>query len=52
MTHYDITMDNDVTRDAHCNITMGNVVARDIYYDVTMRNDVVMCTSQCIMSLL
>ncbi len=28
MIHYDITMGNDVARDAHYNITMGNDVAR------------------------
>ncbi len=48
MTHYNITMGNDITRDAHCNITMGNDVARDIYCDTTMSNDIVMRTSQCI----
>ncbi len=52
MTHYDITMGNDVARDAHCNITMGNDIARDIPCDVTMRNDVIMCTSQCLITLL
>ncbi len=52
MTHYDITMGNDVARDAHCNITMGNDIAKDIHCDVTMSNDVAMCTSQCIMTLL
>ncbi len=29
-THYDITIGNNVARDAHCEITIGNVVARDI----------------------
>ncbi len=29
MTHYDITMDNDIARDIHC--------------DVTMRNDFALC---------
>ncbi len=43
-THYDITMGNDVARDAHFEITMGNGVARDIHGDVTMSNDVAMCT--------
>ncbi len=32
MTHYDITMGNDIAKDIHC--------------DVTMSNDVAMCTSQ------
>ncbi len=43
-TDYDITMGNDVARDAHCEITMGNDIARDIHCDVTMSNDVAMCT--------
>ncbi len=51
MTHYYITMSNDVARDAQCNNTMGNDVARDIHCDVTMSNDI-MCTSQCIIMLL
>ncbi len=42
--HYDITMSNDVARDANCENTMGNGVARDIHCDVTMSNDVAMCT--------
>ncbi len=42
--HYDITMDNDITRDAHCEITIGNDVARDIHCDITMSNDIAMCT--------
>ncbi len=36
MTHYDITMGNDIDRDTHCNITMGNDIAWNIYCDVTM----------------
>ncbi len=43
-TNYDITMGNDVARDAHCKITMGNDIARDIHCDMTMNNDVAMCT--------
>ncbi len=43
-THYDITMGNDIARDAHCEITMGNDIARDIHCDITMSNDIVMCT--------
>ncbi len=43
-THYDITMGNDVAKDAHCDITMGNDVTRDIHCDITMSNDVAMCT--------
>ncbi len=42
-THYDITMGNDVAKDAHCEITMGNDGARD-NCDVTMSNDIAMCT--------
>ncbi len=44
VTHYDITMGNDVARDAHFEITMGNDVARDIHCDVTMSNDLTMST--------
>ncbi len=40
-THYDITMANDVARDAHCKITMGNDITRDIHCDITMYNDIV-----------
>ncbi len=29
--HYDITMGNDVARDAHCEMTIGNDVAIDIH---------------------
>ncbi len=43
-TLYDITMGNDVARDAHCEIIMANDVARDIYCNVTMSNDVAICT--------
>ncbi len=39
-THYDITMGNDVARDAHCEITMANDNARDIHCDVTMSNEI------------
>ncbi len=35
-THYDITMDNKIARDAHCETTMGNDVAMDLHCDVTM----------------
>ncbi len=41
-TYYDITMGNDIARDAHCEIT--NDVARDIHCDVKMNNDIAMCT--------
>ncbi len=50
-THYDITMGNDITRDAHCEITMGNDVARDIHCDVTMSNYVAMHTFSIMYSL-
>ncbi len=43
-THYDITMGNDVARDADCEITMGNDVARNIHCDITISNDNGMCT--------
>ncbi len=43
-THYDITMGNDIARDAHCEITMGNEVARDVHCDITMSNGIAMCT--------
>ncbi len=43
-THYDITMANNVARDAHCEIIMGNDIAKDIHCDVTMSNDIAMCT--------
>ncbi len=43
-THYDMTMGNDVAKDAHREITMGNYVAIDIHCDITMSNDVAMCT--------
>ncbi len=44
VTHYDITMGNDDTRDVHCEITMGNKVTRGIHSDITMINDFLMCT--------
>ncbi len=44
VTHYDITMDNDIACDVLCEITMGNDVARYIHFDVTMSNDIAMCT--------
>ncbi len=43
-TNYDITMGNDVVRDAHYEITVGNDVDRDIHCDVTMSNDIAICT--------
>ncbi len=41
-THYDITMGNDIARDAHCDITMSNDTTWDIHCDVTMLNDIAM----------
>ncbi len=41
-TYYDITMGNDIVRDAHFEITMGDDVARDIHCDVTMSNSLVL----------
>ncbi len=43
-THYDITMDNGIVRDAHCEIPVGNDVAMDINCDVTISDDVAMFT--------
>ncbi len=43
-THYDITMGNDIARDAHCEIKMGNDIVRDIHCDVRMSNEVAICT--------
>ncbi len=40
MTHYDITIGNDVARDVHCDIIMGHDVAIGTYHDVTMHTDV------------
>ncbi len=42
VTHYDITMGDDIARDPHCDITMGNDVTREIDCDATMSNDVTM----------
>ncbi len=40
MTHYDITIGNDVARDVHCDIIMGHDVVIGTYHDVTMQIDV------------
>ncbi len=40
MTHYDITIANDVARDVHCDIIMGHDVVMSTYHDVTMQIDV------------
>ncbi len=44
VTQYDITMGNDIAKDAHYEIIMGNEIARDIHCDVTMSNDVATST--------
>ncbi len=41
MTHYDITIGNDVARDVHCEIIMGHGIVMSTY-DVTMHTDVAM----------
>ncbi len=48
VTHFDITMGNNVARDVHCKITIGNDVDRDVHCDITMGNDVAMCTYHAI----
>ncbi len=40
MTHYDITIGNDLGRDVHCNIIMGHDGVIGTYHDVTMQTDV------------
>ncbi len=40
MTHYDITIGNDVARDVHCDIIMGHDVVIGTYHDVTTQTDV------------
>ncbi len=40
MTHYDITIGNDVVKDIHCDIIMGHDVAIGTYHYVTMHTDV------------
>ncbi len=42
MTHYDITIGNDVARDVHYEIIMGHSIVVGIYHDVTMHTDVAM----------
>ncbi len=41
MTHYDITIGNDVARDVHYEIIMGHSIVVGTY-DVTMHTDVAM----------
>ncbi len=40
MTHYDITIGNDVARDVHCEFIMGHGIVMGTYHDVTMHTDV------------
>ncbi len=40
MTHYDITIGNDVARDVHCDIIIGHDIVMGAYHDVTMHADV------------
>ncbi len=40
MTHYDITIGNDVARDVHYDIMMGHDVVIGTYHDITMQTDV------------
>ncbi len=42
MTHYDITIGNDVARDVHYEMIMGHSIVVGIYHDVTMHTDVTM----------
>ncbi len=42
MTHYEITIGNDVARNVHCEIIMSYGIAVVICHDVTMHNDVAM----------
>ncbi len=42
MTHYDITMGNDVARDVHCEIITDHGNVTGTYHDVTMHTDVAM----------
>ncbi len=40
MTHYDVTICNNVARDVHCEIIMGHVIVIGTYHDVTMLTNV------------
>ncbi len=42
MTHYDITIRNDVARDVDYEIIMGHSIVVGTYHNVTMRTDVAM----------
>ncbi len=39
MTHYDITIANDVARDVNYDIIMGHGVVMGTYHDITMQTD-------------
>ncbi len=47
MTHYDITIANDVARDVHCNIIMGHGVVMGTYHDVTLQTDFASMLLEC-----
>ncbi len=40
MTHYDITIGNDVARDVHYEIIISHGIVMGTYHDVTMHTDV------------
>ncbi len=40
ITHYNITIGNDVARDVHCDIIMGHDVVMGAYHYVTLHTDV------------
>ncbi len=42
MTHYDITIGNDVARDVHYEIIMSHSIVVGTYHDATMHTDVAM----------
>ncbi len=42
MTHYDITIGNDIAMDVHCDVIMSLDVIMGAYHDVTMHTDVAM----------
>ncbi len=42
MTHYNITIGNDVARGVHYEIIMGHSIVVGTYHDVTMHTDVAM----------
>ncbi len=40
LSHYDITIANDVAMDVHCDLIIGHDVVMGKYHDVTMQTDV------------